>query len=77
MSDTAATLAHQLALVNEAQLEDSAEELNALRLQLAAAELKIQQLTGEGLRASRAREAHTRQPHILPSRKRTRYSLRG
>ena len=42
MSDTAATLAHQLALVNEAQLEESAEESNALRRQLAASELKMQ-----------------------------------
>jgi hypothetical protein len=43
MSDPAATTAQQLALV-KAQLEDSAEESNRLRLQLAAAELLVQQL---------------------------------
>ena len=45
MSDTAATLAHQLALV-KAQLEDSAEESNTLRTQLATEKKLVQQLHG-------------------------------
>ena len=45
MSDTAAALAHQLALV-KAQLEKSTEESNTLRRQLATSELAVQNLRG-------------------------------
>ena len=45
MSDTAATLAHQLALV-KAQLKEKTEESSAFQLKLAASELVVQQLRG-------------------------------